>query len=116
MTKKEINDNYAAMIISDIVSRDMLIGAYKQLDKQVSKYAYLKKKYANSYNNQSNIEAFNSAIEKRNIIERELCVKLGLSKNQISAECKALPDEAVIYGKSIDMLLMTLKQNAFVIV
>ncbi len=116
MTKKEINKKYHSMIMNDTVSRDMLIGAYTQLDKQVGKYAYLKKKYANSANNHSNIDAFNSAIKKRNVVERELCVKFGLSKNQITAECKVLHGEAVISGKLIDNLLEILARNTFIIV
>lgn len=48
MTKKEYNLKFKSHIDECKVDFDMLIQGYALLDKQVSKYAYLKKKYANS--------------------------------------------------------------------
>ena len=56
-------------IESGLYSKELIMQAIITIDKQVSKYAYLKKKYANAgHYNDSNIKEFNQAIRRRNIL------------------------------------------------
>ena len=56
-------------IESGLYSQELIMQAIITINKQVSKYAYLKKKYAHSgHYNDSNIIEFNKAIKSRNIL------------------------------------------------
>lgn len=70
MTKKEHNEQYKLLINDGKLDFDILMQCYALLDKQVSKYAYLKKQFENAgIANETNIGEFYIVIKKRNEIE-----------------------------------------------
>lgn len=113
ISKTQINlEEYAKMIEKGSVSKDMLLGAWSVLDKDVSKYAYLKKKFANASvgMNDGNICGFNISIQKRNLVERILKQKYGLSRENIETLVAELPAEKLIYRKYVDRIYSILKE------
>lgn len=94
---------------------DMLLQAYESLNKQVSKYAYLKKKFEHSgAMNNSNIYEFNTAIQKRNVIEKVLKSAFTLTVDEIKESVK---DMTVLISQACcDEIVELLKSNHFEIV
>lgn len=115
MNKKEYNDNCKALMQENKIDFDMLLQAYANLNKQVSRYAYLKKKFANSGKmNDTNIHEFNIAIQKRNVIEKVLKSEYSLSVDDIKDYIK---DMAVLISQPCcDELVELLKSDSFEIV
>ena len=115
MNKKQYNAQCAELIDESMITFDMLIQAYALLDKQVSKYAYLKMKWKNGgMSNQCYIEFFNQSIQKRNAVERLLKSEYSLSVDDI--KCKAKDTEVIITQKNCDSLVDMIKGNSFEIV
>lgn len=87
---------------------DMLLQAYSNLNKQVSRYAYLKKKFANrGILNEPNMHEFNVAIQKRNVIEKVLKSEFNLSVHDIK-------DMTVLISQSCcDELVDLINSNSF---
>lgn len=112
MTQKETNDEYIEMLNKRTFSKDMLLSVWSILDKDVSKYAYLKKKFINAKGNinDGNIYEFDRAIQKRNIIEKFLKFEYGLNRNEIKALISELPKERIIFKKHIDDVCKMLKE------
>jgi len=115
MTKKEYNLNYKSLINDSKVDFDMLIQGYALLDKQVGKYAYLKKKYANSgVSNESNIYEFNTAIQKRNAIEKVLKSECKLTVKDIKNCIDGI--DVVMTHSNCDELVELVRSNFFELV
>lgn len=115
MNKKEYNDNCKVLLQENKIDFDMLLQAYANLNKQVSRYAYLKKKFANSGKmNDTNIHEFSIAIQKRNVIEKVLKSEYSLSVDDIKDSIK---DMAVLISQPYcDELVKLLKSDSFEIV
>lgn len=105
MTKKEYNIICKSLMENNITNFDMLMQAYTMLDKQVSKFAYLKKKWANGgMSNECYADEFTTAIRKRNVIEQTLKTEFDITTDDIKyisdkteiqltkANCEALVD------------------------
>lgn len=91
MNKKDYNEKCKASIQEHKINFDMLIQAYTNLDKKVGRYAYLKKKFEHSgILNESNINEFNIAIQKRNVIEQVLKSEYKLSVDDIKNGIKGI--------------------------
>lgn len=115
MNKKEYNDNCKSLMQENKIDFDMLLQAYGNLNKQVSKYAYLKKKFEHSgAMNNSNIYEFNTAIQKRNVIEKVLKSAFKLTVNEIKDSVKDMT--VIISQPCCDNLIELLKSNSFEIV
>lgn len=112
MSKTKINIEYEKMIENKTFSIDMLLGIWYLLDRDVSKYAYLKKKFSNAgkYVNGSNIDEFNKSIQKRNLVERFLKQEFGIYPNEIKGLLSELPPEKFIYRKYLDTVCTILKE------
>lgn len=115
MNKKDYNEKCKVTIEKHKIDFDMLIQSYAKLDKQVSRYAYLKKKFEHSgILNESNINEFNIAIQKRNVIEQVLKSEYKLSVDDIK---KGIKDMSVLISQSCcDELVKLINTNDFEIV
>lgn len=115
MNKKDYNEKCKVSIEEHKIDFDMLIQAYTKLDKQVGRYAYLKKKFEHSgILNESNIYEFNTAIQKRNVIKQVLKSKYKLSVDDIK---KGIKDMSVLISQSCcDELVKVINTNDFEIV
>lgn len=115
MNKKDYNEKCRVSIQEHKIDFDMLIQSYANLNKQVGKYAYLKKKFEHSgIFNESNIYEFNKAIQKRNVIERVLKSEYKLSVDNIKSGIK---DISVLISQSCcDELIELINTNDFEIV
>lgn len=117
MTKKEYNTQCANLIENGQINYDMLIQAYAVLDKQVSKYAYLKKKWANEgISGQGYAEDFTNTIKKRNTIERVLKSEFHISVEDIKSEIKNDNNNVLLTIKNCDNLVELVKSNSFNVV
>lgn len=115
MNKNQYNAQCAELIDESMITFDMLIQAYSQLDKKVSKYAYLKKKWSNDrISHDGYLHDFTQVIQKRNTIERVLRTEFLLSVDDI--KCKAKDTEVIITQKNCDSLVDMIKGNSFEIV
>lgn len=115
MNKKDYNEKCKVSIEEHKIDFDMLIQAYTKLDKQVGRYAYLKKKFEHSgILNESNIYEFNTAIQKRNVIKQVLKSKYKLSVDDIK---KGIKDMSVLISQSCcDELVKVINTNDFEII
>ena len=115
MNKKDYNEKCKISIQEHKIDFDMLIQSYANLDKKVSRYAYLKKKFQHSgILNESNINEFNIAIQKRNVIEKILKSEYKLSVDDIK---KGIKDMSVLISQSCcDELVKLINTNDFEIV
>ena len=115
MNKKDYNGKCKASIKEHKIDFEMLIQSYANLDKQVGKYAYLKKKFEHSgILNESNIYEFNTAIQKRNVIEQVLKSAYKISVDDIKSGIK---DISVLISQSCcDELVKLISTNDFEIV
>lgn len=119
MTKKEYNTQCTNLIENGQVNYDMLMQAYAVLDKQVSRYAYLKSKWANErISGQGYAEDFTNAIQKRNAVERILKSEFHISTEDIKSEIKKKNDNnnVLLTIKNCDNLVELIKSNSFKIV
>lgn len=112
MNKKDYNEKCKASIQEHKIDFDMLIQAYANLDKKVGRYAYLKKKFEHSgILNESNINEFNTAIQKRNVIEQVLKSEYKLSVDDIK---KGIKDMSVLISQSCcDELIELIQSHDF---
>lgn len=115
MNKKDYNEKCKSSIQKHKIDFDMLIQSYANLNKQVGKYAYLKKKFEHSgILNESNIHEFNTAIKKRNVIEQVIKSVYKLSVDDIKSGIK---DISVLISQSCcDELVKLINTNDFEIV
>ena len=115
MNKKDYNEKCKMSIEKHKIDFDMLIQSYANLDKQVGKYAYLKKKFEHSgILNESNIYEFKTAIQKRNVIEQVLKSAYKISVDDIKSGIK---DISVLISQSCcDELVKLISTNDFEIV
>lgn len=115
MNKKDYNEKCRVSIQEHKIDFDMLIQSYANLNKQVGKYAYLKKKFEHSgILNESNIYEFNTAIQKRNVIEKILKSVYKLSVDDIK---KGIKDMSVLISQNCcDELVNLINTNDFEIV
>lgn len=115
MNKKDYNEKCRVSIQEHKIDFDMLIQSYANLNKQVGKYAYLKKKFEHSgILNESNIYEFNKAIQKRNVIEKILKSVYKLSVDDIK---KGIKDMSVLISQNCcDELVNLINTNDFEIV
>lgn len=119
MTKKEYNTQCTNLIENGQINYDMLMQAYAVLDKQVSRYAYLKSKWANErISGQGYAEDFTNAIQKRNAVERMLKSEFHISTEDIKSETKKKNDNnnVLLTIKNCDNLAELIKSNSFEIV
>lgn len=115
MNKNDYNEKCKSSIEKHKIDFDMLLQSYAKLDKQVSRYAYLKKKFEHSGTlNESNIHEFNIAIQKRNVIEQILKSEYKFSVDDIK---KGIKDMSVLISQSCcDELVKLINTNDFEIV
>lgn len=104
MTKKQFNTQCTERLNENKVNLEMLIQAYALLDKQVSKYAYLKKKWANcDFSNEGYISEFTNAIQKRNAVEKVLKTDYHIPVDEIKSQSKGTDIQITI--KNCDGLI-----------
>lgn len=115
MNKKDYNEKCKVSIEKHKIDFEMLIQSYANLNKQVSKYAYLKKKFEHSGSlNESNIYEFNTAIQKRNVIEQVLKSEYKLSVDDIK---NGIKDMSVLISQSCcNELVKLINTNDFEII
>ena len=116
MTKKEYNTQCTELIENGQVDYEMLIQAYAVLDKQVSRYAYLKSKWANErISSEGYSYDFTNAIKKRNAVERILKSEFHISVEDIKSEIKKRNDNnnVLMTIKNCDNLVELVKSNSF---
>ncbi len=115
MNKKDYNEKCKSSIQEHKIDFEMLIQSYANLDKQVGRYAYLKKKFEHSGSlNESNIYEFNTAIQKRNVIEQILKSEYKLSVDDIK---NGIKDIFVLISQGCcDELVKLINTNDFEIV
>lgn len=115
MNKRDYNEKCRSSIQKHKIDLDMLMQSYANLDKQVGKYAYLKKKFEHSGSlNKSNIYEFNTAIQKRNVIERMLKSEYKISTEDIK---NGIKDMSVLISQSCcNELIELINANDFEIV
>jgi hypothetical protein len=115
MNKKDYNEKCKVSVEEHKIDLEMLIQSYANLDKQVGKYAYLKKKFEHSgILNESNIYEFNTVIQKRNVIEQVLKSEYKLSVDDIKSGIK---DMSVLISQSCcNELVNLINTNDFEIV
>ena len=112
MNKKLFNENCRVMLEAKKIDMDMLIQAYANLNAQVGKYAYLKKKYANTgYMNGGNIWEFETAIKKRNVIEDLIKCQFIMETYDIKNSIQDM--EIYITKKCCDELVELIKSDDF---
>ncbi len=113
MTKKEYNEKVNQMLNNEEIDFEMLMQGYALLDKEVSKNAYLKKKWANgSLTNDCYKVAFDIAIKKRNEIQGVLKKQYHFTDIEIKDKIKKV--DFLITRKNCDELVNVLKaQNYF---
>lgn len=92
----------------------MLLQSYSKLNKEVSKFAYLKKKWANGGESSKCYgQDFKTVIQKRNILERILktnyCMTVGEIKDTINNT------ETLITQTNCDLLVNLLNSNDYVL-
>ena len=115
MNKKDYNEKCKASIQEHKIDFDMLIQAYTNLDKKVGRYAYLKKKFEHSgILNESNINEFNIAIQKRNVIEQVLKSEYKLSVDDIKNGIKGI--SILISQSCCDELIELIQSHDFKII
>ena len=114
MTKRDYNSNVSTRLGNGEVDFDMLIQGYALLDKDVSKYAYLKKKWANGgISNKCYQVEFDTAIKKRNEIQKILRKHYVLTDSDIKENSKGV--EVLITRKNCDELVEMLKNRRFTV-
>lgn len=112
MNKKQINTHYKELIDNRKINYDLLIQAYALLDKQVSKYAYLKKKWENGgMSNLCYTEYFNQSIQKRNAVERLLKSEYSLSVDNIKSKARNV--DVMITIRNCDSLVELVKSESY---
>ena len=115
MTKKDYNDNCKTLLSDSKIDFDMLIQSYALLDKQVSKYAYLKKKFVNcGMSNECNVGEFNIAIQKRNVIEKTIRVNYKLTVDEIKSRIKDV--KLLITNVNCQDVIDLINSNSFEII
>lgn len=119
MTKKEYNTQCTELIENGQVDYEMLIQAYAVLDKQVTRFAYLKSKWANErISSEGYSYDFTNAIQKRNAIERLLKSEFHISIEDIKTEIKKRNEEnnVLMTIKNCDSLVELVKSKSLEIV
>ena len=115
MTKKEYNEKVNQMLSNEIIDFEVLIQGYALLDKEVSKNAYLKKKWANGgVTNECYKVAFDIAIKKRNEIQGILKKQYHFSDIEIKDKIKKI--DVLISRKNCDELVDVLKAQDYILV
>lgn len=114
MTKNEFNQKCKELLSNHEISLDMLIQCYAYLDKQVGKYAYLKKKWANGgVSNACYAESFNIAIQNRNEIERILVMNYRYSINDIKRKISEV--DLLLLKSNCDSIIEMVKSQSFML-
>lgn len=114
MTKNEFNQKCKELLSQNEISLDMLIQCYVYLDKQVGKYAYLKKKWANGgISNACYAESFNDAIQNRNEIERILVMNYRYSIQDIKKEISK--EDLLISKSNCESIIEIVKSKSFIL-
>lgn len=112
--KRAFNEQCKAHTANKGINLDMLIQGYAKLSKEVSRFAYLKKKWANGgASNQCYERDFKVAIQKRNIIERILKTNYCMTVDEIKREINNL--ETLITQANCELFVNLLDSNNFVL-
>lgn len=112
--KRDFNEQFKAYIANKEINLNMLLQSYSKLDKKVSRFAYLKKKWANGgVSNQCYEQDFKTAIQKRNIIERILKAIYCMSKDEIKETINNT--ETLITQANCDLLVNLLNTNDYIL-
>lgn len=119
MTKKEYNIQCTTLIENGQVNYDMLMQAYAVLDKQVTRFAFLKSKLANErISSEGYSYEFTNAIQKRNAIESVLKSEFHIPVEDIKSDMKKRNDKnnVLMTIMTCDSLVELVKSNSFQIV
>lgn len=112
--KRTFNEQCKANITNKEINLDMLIQGYAKLNKEVSRFAYLKKKWANGgESNKCYEQDFKTAIQKRNIIERILKTNYCMTVDEIKYTINNT--ETLITQANSDLLVNLLNSNDYVL-
>ena len=110
--KKAFNEQCRSNISSKKINLDMLLQGYAKLNKEISRFAYLKKKWANA-SNQCYEQDFKTAIQKRNNVERILKVIYCLSTDEIKEAINSM--EVLLTQANCDLLVNLLNSNDYIL-
>ena len=112
--KRAFNEQFKAHIINKEINLDMLLQGYAKLNKEVSRFAYLKKKWANGgASNQCYEQDFKTTIQKRNIIERILKAIYCMSTDEIKETINSM--EVLLTKANCDLLVNLLNSNDYIL-
>lgn len=116
--KRAFNEQCKANITNKKINLDILIQGYAKryakLNKEVSRFAYLKKKWANGgESNKCYEQDFKTAIQKRNIIERIIKTNYCMNIDEIKDTINNM--EILITQANCDLLVNLLNSNDYVL-
>lgn len=112
--KRTFNEQCKAHITNKEINLDMLLQGYSKLNKEVSRLAYFKKKWANGgASNQCYEQDFKTTIQKRNILEKKLKVIYCMSTDEIKETINNI--EVLITQANCDLLVNLLNSNDYVL-
>lgn len=110
--KRAFNEQCKSHITNKEINLDMLLQGYLKLNKEVSKFAYLKKKWANGGSSKQCYEQdFKTTIQKRNGIEKILKVSYCMDTNEIKDTISNM--EILITQANCDLLVNLLSSNDY---
>lgn len=110
--KRAFNEQFKTHITNKEMNLDMLLQGYAKLNREVSRLAYLKKKWANGgSSNQCYEQDFKTTIQKRNIIEKILKVSYCMDTNEIKDTINSM--EILITKTNCDLLVNLLSSNDY---
>lgn len=112
--KRAFNEQCKSHITNKGINLDMLIQGYAKLNKEVSRLAYLKKKWANGgVSNQCYEQDFKTTIQKRNVLEKILKVIYCMGTDEIKNTINNM--EILITQANCDLLVNLLSSNDFIL-
>ena len=112
--KRAFNEQLKIHIINKGINLDMLLQGYAKLNKEVSRFAYLKKKWTNGgASNQCYEQDFKTTIQKRNNIEKIHKVIYCMGTDEIKETINNT--EVLITQANCDLLVNLLDSNDYVL-
>lgn len=110
--KRAFNEKCKDCIANKEINLDILLQGYSKLNKEVSRFAYLKKKWANA-SNQCYEQDFKTTIQKRNGIEKILKVIYCMGTDEIKETINDM--DVLITQANCDLLVNLLNSNDYVL-
>ena len=112
--KRAFNEQFKAHVTNKEINLDMLLQGYSKLNREVSRLAYLKKKWANERaSNQCYEQDFKTTIQKRNNIEKILKIIYCMSTDEIKETINSM--ELLLTQANCDLLVNLLNSNDYIL-